>query len=63
MNKGQRLIYHNVSDGQFHTLNEIISTICQTLCRKPPRLSLPVRPVRLSARVLEAGAEKKIAHG
>ena len=33
----------NVSDGEFHTLN-IISTICQALGRKPPRLSLPVGP-------------------
>ena len=31
----------NVSDGQFHTLNEIISTICQSLGRKPPWLMLP----------------------
>jgi nucleoside-diphosphate-sugar epimerase len=44
---------YNVSDGQFHTLNEIIGTICESLGRKPPRLSLPVGPVRLAAGILE----------
>ena len=44
---------YNVSDGHFHTLNEIIFTICQALGRNPPRLSLPVGPVRLAAGMLE----------
>ena len=43
----------NVSDGQFHTLNEIIKTICEALGRTPPRISLPVGPVRLMAGILE----------
>ena len=34
----------NVTDGTFHTLNEIIESICSALGRKPPRLSLPVGP-------------------
>ena len=34
----------NVTDGGFHTLNEIIESICSALGRKPPRLSLPVGP-------------------
>ena len=38
----------NVTDGTFHTLNEIIESICSALGRKPPRLSLPIGPVRLS---------------
>jgi len=44
---------YNVSDGQFHTLKEIIVAICQALGRNPPRLSLPVGTVRLAAGILE----------
>jgi UDP-glucose 4-epimerase len=43
----------NVSDGEFHTLNEIIAAMCQALGRKPPCLSLPVRPIRSAAGLLE----------
>ncbi len=43
----------NVTDGKFHTLNDIISTICQALGRKPPRLSLPIGPVRFAAGIVE----------
>jgi UDP-glucose 4-epimerase len=44
---------YNVSDGHFYTLKEIINAICQALGRNPPRLSLPVGPVRLAAGILE----------
>ena len=43
----------NVSDGEFHPLNDIISTMCQALGRKPPWLTLPVGPVRFAAGVVE----------
>jgi nucleoside-diphosphate-sugar epimerase len=43
----------NVSDGEFHTMNHIISTMCQALGRKPPRLSLPVGPVRFAPGIVE----------
>ena len=43
----------NVSDGQFHTMTEIIATICKVLGRKPPRISLPVGPVRFAAGMVE----------
>jgi len=43
----------NVTDGEFHTLNEIIESICSALGRKPPRLSLPVGPVRFAAGIVE----------
>ena len=43
----------NVSDGEFHTLNEIIESICSALGRKPPRLSLPIGPVRFAAGIVE----------
>jgi nucleoside-diphosphate-sugar epimerase len=43
---------YNVSDGEFHTLNDIISTICKALGRKPPFLSLPLRPVRFAAGII-----------
>jgi nucleoside-diphosphate-sugar epimerase len=46
----------NVSDGQFHTLNEIIAAMCQALGRTPPRGSLPVAPIRFAAGLLEDAA-------
>jgi UDP-glucose 4-epimerase len=46
----------NVTDGTFHTLNEIIESICSALGRKPPRFALPVSPVRWAAGLLEDGA-------
>ena len=45
----------NVTDGTFHTLNEIIESICAALGRKPPRLSLPPGIIRSLASVI-AGA-------
>lgn len=45
----------NVTDAQFHTLNEIIESICFALGRKPPRLSLPSGIVRSGASALEGG--------
>jgi UDP-glucose 4-epimerase len=44
---------YNVSDGNFHTLNEIIRVMCKALDRSPPRISLPVKPVRWTISVLE----------
>ena len=44
---------YNVSDGQFHTLKEIIVAICDALGRNPPRLSIPVGPARFSAGLME----------
>jgi UDP-glucose 4-epimerase len=43
----------NVTDGQFHTMNGIIKTLCNALGRRPPRLALPVGPVRCLIGVLE----------
>jgi nucleoside-diphosphate-sugar epimerase len=47
---------YNISDGQFHLLNEIIVAICAALGRKPPPFSVPLGPVRLAAGVLEDAA-------
>jgi nucleoside-diphosphate-sugar epimerase len=44
----------NVTDGELHTLNEIIIFICAALGRKPPRLTLP-----LGVSCLVAGAIEK----
>lgn len=44
---------YNVSDGQYHTLNEIIAAICAALERTPPRLLLPVGLVRFAAGMVE----------
>jgi len=45
----------NVTDGKFHTLNEIIRAICSGLGRRPPRLSMPVEPTRALIRFMESG--------
>jgi UDP-glucose 4-epimerase len=46
----------NVTDGEFHTLNEIIESICSALGRKPPRFSLPVGPTRTLIGLIEKGS-------
>ena len=46
----------NVTDGAFHTLKDIIESICSALRRKPPRLSLPVGVSRVLASVIEKGS-------
>ncbi len=47
----------NVTDGGFHTLNEIIESICAALGRKPPLMSLPVGPIRMVAGLVEKVAD------
>ena len=37
---------YNVTDGSIHTLNQIIEAISAALGKSPPRLSVPVTPVR-----------------
>ena len=44
---------YNVTDGQFHTIQDINLAICTALGRKPPRFSIPIVPIRLAAGVLE----------
>jgi nucleoside-diphosphate-sugar epimerase len=46
----------NVTDGEFHTLNEIIESICAALGRKPPHVSMPVGPLRVIAGLIDRGA-------
>ena len=46
----------NVSDGEFHTMKEIIETMCKALGRATPRFSLPAGPVRSFAGILEDGS-------
>ncbi|KPK87145.1 MAG: UDP-glucose 4-epimerase, partial [Deltaproteobacteria bacterium SM23_61] len=45
----------NVTDGAFHTLNEIIESICTALGRRPPRLSFPSGVARSVAFTVEKG--------
>jgi len=45
----------NVTDGGFHTLNEIIESICSGLGHTPPRLSLPIEPTRTLIHLIETG--------
>jgi len=43
----------NVTDGNFHTLGEIIETICSAIGRRPPRVSLPLGMTRGAAGLFE----------
>jgi UDP-glucose 4-epimerase len=43
----------NVTDGQLHTLAEIVESMCVALGRRPPRLRLPLGPTRLAAGIVE----------
>jgi len=43
----------NVSDGKFHTVHDILLTICRVLGKRPPLLSLPLGAVRITAAVAE----------
>jgi UDP-glucose 4-epimerase len=47
---------YNVTDGQLHTLSEIISAICASLGRKPPRIPIPVKAARLAVTALQGSA-------
>ena len=44
---------YNVTDGQLHTLAEIITAICASLGRNPPRFSIPPGPARAAAGIIE----------
>jgi UDP-glucose 4-epimerase len=44
---------YNVTDGQLHTLREIINAMSDALGQPPPRLRLPKSPIRFAAGVLE----------
>jgi UDP-glucose 4-epimerase len=48
---------YNLSDGHFHTMNEIIGTMCRALGRQVPRFALPIGPVRLVTGILEDSAK------
>jgi UDP-glucose 4-epimerase len=49
---------YNVTDGQIHTLAEIIKMICQALGRPAPKLSIPAEPVRIAAGLVEAALNR-----
>ncbi len=49
---------YNVTDGSAHSLHDIIITICQALGRRPPRLVLPLSPVRAAVGLLEDGLQR-----
>jgi len=44
----------NVTDGEIHTLRRIIEAICAGLGRRPPRVALPVTPIRLGLGVADS---------
>jgi nucleoside-diphosphate-sugar epimerase len=43
----------NVTDGEFHTVREIMDTIARALGRGPRRLSIPTAPARFAAGLIE----------
>jgi len=45
----------NVTDGKIHSLNEIIQSICEALGRRPPRVHLPIAPLRAAANIVDKG--------
>lgn len=46
---------YNVSDGGFHSMNEIVDAICIALGQSPPWFTLPVAPMRWVAGLLDDG--------
>jgi len=44
----------NVTDGEIYTLRRIIEAICAGLGRRPPRVALPVTPIRLGLGVADS---------
>jgi len=44
---------YNVTDGQFHSVNEIIKAICRALGRNPPKFFLPLGPVKIAANLAD----------
>lgn len=50
----------NVTDGTTHTVREIIDAMAAAVGRKPPRLTLPVTPIRLAIGIAESFA--RLAH-
>lgn len=44
---------YNVTDGQFHSVKEIIKVICLALGRKSPKFFLPLRPVKMAANLAD----------
>ena len=43
----------NVSDGKLHTVHDILLSICRSLGKRPPVISLPAGPARIAATVVE----------
>ena len=46
----------NVTDGEIHSLNNIICSMCEALGRKPPRMHLPIAPLRTAIKIVDKGA-------
>lgn len=44
---------YNVTDGEIHTLREIVAAICANLDKKPPSLNLPAAPLRFAVGAAE----------
>jgi len=45
----------NVTDGEIHSLDDIIQSMCEALGRKPPRAHLPIAPLRTAANIVDKG--------
>ena len=45
----------NVTDGEIHSLSDIIQSICEALGRRPPRMHLSVAALRTAAHIIDKG--------
>jgi UDP-glucose 4-epimerase len=46
----------NVTDGEIHSLNDIIQAICKALGRRPPRMHIPLAPIGTAVEIIDKGA-------
>jgi len=44
---------YNITDGQFHSVSEIIKAICRALGRNPPKFFLPLGPVKIATNLAD----------
>lgn len=47
----------NVSDGQLHTLADIVAAICRAVGRRPPRFHVPLSAARVAIEACERGCQ------
>ncbi|MBN2291337.1 MAG: NAD-dependent epimerase/dehydratase family protein [Pirellulales bacterium] len=46
---------YNVSDGEIHTLDEIVTAMCNALGRRPPKMRIPITLAKMGAAAVDTG--------